>query len=125
MLNAQGRCPVTVPFDDIDSYRIAHHTRLVAYLERARLQLFLSLGFALGEDGYAAVVYAMKLDFKKPARLLDELEVSSEITAIEACKLVLTERIVRNGELVMKSRTEMVFLDPADGLPVPVEVVVK
>lgn len=108
---------VVVQFDEVDSFRIGHHSRLVAYLERARLRLLAEAGFSLERPPCAAVVYAMRLDFKKPVRLLDRLQVSSRPLSVEGLKLVLAERIERDGALVMKSRTELAFVDPETGLP--------
>ena len=114
---------LTVQFDEIDSFRIAHHSRLVVYLERARIQLFAALGFRISAPQFAAAVYSMKLDFKKPARMLEQLTVSSEIERIDGFKLILTERIRRGSALIMKAKTEIAFLELADFQPVPVESV--
>ncbi len=35
--------PITVEFEDADSYKIAHHAKLVSYLERARVRYFSGL----------------------------------------------------------------------------------
>ena len=67
----------------------------------------------------------MKLDFKKPARLLEELQVTSRVESVESCKIVLAERVMRGKDLILKARTELVFLDPADQLPLPVPEVFR
>jgi len=46
---------VTVEFEDVDSYKIAHHTRLIAYLERARVHFLTDLGFDLHPEGLSIV----------------------------------------------------------------------
>ena len=94
---------LTVQFDEIDSFRIAHHTKLVAFLERPRIRLMAQLGFDMAKPPFAVAIYSMQLDFKKAVRLLDNLQVSSQITGIEGFKLILTERIQRDGTLIMKA----------------------
>lgn len=123
MLKSCAQLEVTVQFDEIDSFQIAHHSRLIVYLERARIQLFASLGFSVQRPQFAAAVYAMKIDFKKPARMLEILHVSSKIERIDGFKIILAERIQRGNSLIMKSKTEIAFLDFDSGYPVPVEAV--
>ena len=114
---------LTVQFDEIDSFRIAHHTKLVAYLERPRIRLLANIGFDMVNPPFAAAIYSMNLDFKKTARLLDNLQVSSQITGIEGFKLILTERILRRGSLLLKAKTSLVFLDWDSQSPVPLSSV--
>ena len=114
---------INVQFDEIDSFRIAHHSRLVVYLERARIQLLSAMGFTISNPLFAVAIYSMKLDFKKPARILERLQVSSEIEQVDGFKLILSERIRRADSLIMKARTEIAFLELETFQPVPVESV--
>lgn len=101
--------PVTVEFEDVDSYRIAHHTRLVAYLERARLRLLTSLGVDL--VGVAPVVYELNVRFRKPARLMDQLEVAVRVRDVDDYHVALAYRISRDGETLVKARSIIAFAD--------------
>lgn len=101
--------PVTVEFEDVDSYRIVHHTKLVAYLERARLRLLTSLGVDL--VGVAPVVYELNVRFRKPARLMDELEVAIGVRDVDDYQVALAYRIRRDGETIVKARSIIAFAD--------------
>lgn len=84
---ARFRHGVTVEFEDVDAYGIAHHARLVAYLERARLRLFTALGLDLATQRVVPVVSELRMKFSRPARLGDELEVgmwAREVTELKA-----------------------------------------
>ncbi|HOU55285.1 MAG TPA: thioesterase family protein [Myxococcota bacterium] len=114
------RVPVTVEFEDVDSYGIAHHARLVAYLERARLRFLLERGLPVHPDGCLPVMADLSMRFLRPARLMDRLEVEVRLREADDFRLTLDYRIVRAGELVARARSVIAFLDPVGGGPAPV-----
>lgn len=105
--------PVTVEFEDVDSFRIAHHTKLVAYLERARLRLLTSLGVEL--NGVSPVVYELNVRFRKPARLMDALEVTVRVRDVDDFQVGLEYHIRRDGETLVKARSTIAFADLEEG----------
>lgn len=105
--------PVTVEFEDVDSYGIAHHTRLVTFLERARLRLLTSLGAEL--SGVVPVVYELHLRFRKPARLMDQLTVTARVRDHDEYTLALEYEIGREGEAIVKARSVIAFADLESG----------
>ena len=105
--------PVTVEFEDVDSFRIAHHTKLLAYLERARLRLLMSLGVDLA--GVAPVVYELGVRFRKPARLLDQLEVEVRVRDVDDYQVSLGYRIRRDGATLVTARSTIAFADLDEG----------
>jgi YbgC/YbaW family acyl-CoA thioester hydrolase len=105
--------PVTVEFEDVDSYGIAHHTRLVTFLERARLRLLTSLGAEL--SGIAPVVYEIHVRFRKPARLMDQLTVTARVRGHDEYTLALEYEISREGEAIVKARSVIAFADLEGG----------
>ncbi len=113
--------PVTVQFEDVDSYNIVHHTKLVAYLERARVQFLSHRGFDFQNKKCEMVLYAISMTFKKPARFLDELNVSVGLKSTETFKCTLAYRIVRGSDLIAKAETDIAFTDPEtkEVLPIP------
>lgn len=119
----QASVTVTVQFDEVDSYRVVHHSRLVAYLERARVRLFADCGFDLSRPDLAALVYSLQTRFVRPARLLDQLMVHCRIQEIQGFKVLLEERIEKDGQLVMKSHTQLVFTNTADNSVLPTSLV--
>ncbi|MCP4642806.1 MAG: acyl-CoA thioesterase [bacterium] len=108
------RFPVTVEFEDVDSYRIAHHTKLVAYLERARVHLFSALGVDLSGGPVSPVMYDLQVRFRKPAVLLDQLIVSVFVKEFADFSLVLGYRITRGDDTILRASTSIAFAH-ADG----------
>lgn len=115
---------VSVEFDDVDSFRIAHHSRLIAYLERARLRLLTSLGLSLEAGGIAPVLYELNTRFRKPARLLDQLEVTASISDFDDYRVSLSYRIRREGEVLVRASSVIAFAELESGqlttMPTPV-----
>jgi len=112
--------PVTVEFEDVDSYRIAHHTKLVAYLERARLRYLLARGLPVEPGACLPVMYSLELHFRRPARLMDVLDVSVAAESMDDYRVVLRYRIRRGEDVLVRARSVIAFWDPVADAPAPV-----
>lgn len=106
---------VTVEFEEVDSFRIAHHTKLIAYLERARLRLLSSLGLDLWGPGGAPVLYELRVRFRKPARLLDRLEVTASVRDFDDWTLALGYRLERGSDVIARASSVIAFADLDSG----------
>lgn len=115
--------PITVEFEDVDSYRIVHHTKLVAYLERARLRLLAKLGMDLSREDLVPVLYDLRMRFRQPARLMDRLEVEVTVKGFHEYQLELSYRIRRDGETIARATSIIAFADLTSGevAPLPKE----
>jgi len=106
---------VTVEFEDVDSYGIAHHTKLVAYLERARLRFLRSLGIELLRGPAVGVLYDLRMRFAKPVRMFDELEIAVFVEHVSDYRLDLGYRVRRAGEPIARATTSIAFANLAQG----------
>ncbi len=111
--------PVTVEFEDVDSYKIAHHTKLISYLERARVRYFTSTGFDLAAEDMTVVLYHLDMNFKKPAFFQDNLTVSVSLASFDNFRLVLRYKIRRKSDLIARAETGMCFVDPKSNVMIP------
>lgn len=118
--SGEFQIPVTVEFEDVDSYNIAHHTKMVAYLERARVRFFMSQGYKFGESTIHPVLYNVNMVFKKTVQIMDELMIAVFIDSLEPYRLVLGYKILRRGELVAKATTTIAFIEGQTKKLVPV-----
>jgi acyl-CoA thioester hydrolase len=119
--------PVTVEFEDVDAYGIAHHTRLIAYLERARLRLLFDDAGLLTARTTLPVMYELDLKFHKSAKLLDALTVTAEIVELGDMMLSLRYQIRRpsTDELLLRAKSVVAFADVTTGTLVPVPPALK
>jgi acyl-CoA thioester hydrolase len=105
-------CPVTVEFEDVDSYGIAHHARLVAFLERARVRFLRELGIVIDpRRSPVPVLYDIKMRFVRPALMLDTLQVGIFVASANDYTVDLGYRIRRGLELVARANTTIAFAD--------------
>lgn len=109
---------VSVEFEDVDSYRIAHHTKLIAYLERARVRFLSQSGIDFVND-VNFVLYKLDMQFKKPALLLDELTVKVSVKRLRSVAVTLAYEILRDKELIAKASTELACVDPSSQMVAP------
>lgn len=68
--------------EDTDSFGIVHHANLIKYMERARTQWLLSLGFRINDllqEGILFVIKRIEIDYRQPAKMLDELVIYTRI----------------------------------------------
>ncbi len=101
--------PVRVEFEDVDGYRIAHHTKLVAYLERARVAFFRELGLDVFTAEAVPVLSKLEVRFRKPALFCDALEVCLTVRDVTEYQLELGYLVRRDGETLARAMTSLAF----------------
>ncbi|MFT4246961.1 MAG: tol-pal system-associated acyl-CoA thioesterase [Pseudomonas sp.] len=96
--------PTRVYWEDTDAGGVVYHARYVAFMERARTEWMRALGFGQDrmrqEHDLVFVVRSMELDFLKPARLDDALEVSVVLRRCRRASLEFFQTVRRGDELL-------------------------
>ena len=111
---------ITVEFEDIDSYHIGHHARMVKYLERARVRLFAAAGIDMTPSRVHPVIHQLKVRFQRTVRFQDVVEVTAFARALDDYQVKLGYRIRKDGALVARGSTDLAFVDSETQEPVPV-----
>ncbi|GAB6196546.1 tol-pal system-associated acyl-CoA thioesterase [Lysobacter xanthus] len=115
--------PVRIYWEDTDAGGVVYHARYVAFLERARSEWMRTHGHgqaALQASGSVFAVRAMTLDFLKPARLDDALEVGVALADCRRASLVFRQWIDRAGERLLDATVRIAALDAATFRPAPI-----
>jgi YbgC/YbaW family acyl-CoA thioester hydrolase len=120
LLGRECSVPIVVEFEDVDAYRIAHHAKLILYFERARVRFFTSLGFDLFHATINPVMYRLAVEYKKPALLMDRLEATVRVLAVDDYRVEMGYRLTRGDELIAKATSTLAFMDIATRQLVPV-----
>jgi acyl-CoA thioester hydrolase len=119
---------VRVYYEDTDFTGIVYHANYLRYMERGRTNYLRLLGadhralFEATEQeapGFAFVVRAMNIDFLKPARMDDVLEVHTEPQEIRGASISLHQRIVRGDELLIEALVRVAFVSGGRARPIP------
>lgn len=103
--------PVTVEFEDIDSYGIAHHTKIIAYLERARVHFFAENKIDFNNFQYGLVLRNMNIQFKQPLLMMDKVNVELRVKYIDKLRFEWDYKIVKNGKTAVSAAIEQVVID--------------
>jgi acyl-CoA thioester hydrolase len=96
------RFPIRVYYEDTDAAGIVYYANYLKFAERARSEWLREIGDeerrALKAAGLVFVVRRCAIDYLRPARLDDLLEVETRVTAFAGATLEL-QQIVRRGAL--------------------------
>jgi acyl-CoA thioester hydrolase len=94
--------PVRVYYEDTDSGGVVYYANYLRFMERARTEWMRSLGFEqdalIRDSGILFAVRSASLDYLRPARFNDRLEVSVRLRARRRASLVFEQAVSRTGE---------------------------
>jgi acyl-CoA thioester hydrolase len=112
--------PVRVYFEDTDCAGVVYHANFLKFFERARSDFVRLLGIdATGLAGPAAgepsvfVVRRVEIDYFKPGRMDDLLEIVTTCAEIGSASLLLQQDATRDGTLLVRARVTVVLVSRA------------
>lgn len=98
------RWRIRVYWEDTDGGGVVFYANYLKYLERARTEWLRAMGHAQSElaekFGFVFAVAEVKLQYRRPARLDDELEVSC-VPVPEGRAAIRFQQLIRRGEEVL------------------------
>jgi len=119
---------VRVYYEDTDFTGIVYHANYLRYMERGRTNYLRLIGadhralFEAAEKeapGFAFVVRSMMLDFLRPARMDDVLEVVTEPQEVLGASVTLRQRVMRGEELLVGASVRVAFISAGRARPIP------
>jgi acyl-CoA thioester hydrolase len=119
---------VRVYYEDTDFTGIVYHANYLRYMERGRTNYLRLIGadhralFEAAEEeapGFAFVVRSMSLDFLRPARMDDILEVVTEPQDVKGASVTLRQRVMRGDELLVEASVRVAFISGGRARPIP------
>jgi acyl-CoA thioester hydrolase len=110
--------PVRVYFEDTDFSGLVYHASYVRWCERGRSDFLRLLGSehrtliagVAGGEPAAFVVRRINLEYLKPARIDDILEVTTRVKSMTAATLVLSQSVSRNGQPLCEAEVTVVLV---------------
>jgi acyl-CoA thioester hydrolase len=119
---------VRVYYEDTDFTGIVYHANYLRYLERGRTNYLRLIGAdhrALFEEaqkeapGFAFVVRSMEIDFLKPARMDDILDITTEPEVVKGASTTVRQRVMRGDEVLVEARVRVAFISGGRARPIP------
>jgi tol-pal system-associated acyl-CoA thioesterase len=115
--------PVRVYYHHTDAGGVVYHGTYLDFFEAARIELLHACGFDLvevAETRHAMfIVYRIKVDYHKPARLNDRLAVTAEIGRVGRARVIFDQRVLRGAEVLVSAAVEAACVHPRTLRPVP------
>lgn len=120
--------PVRVYWEDTDGGGIVYYANYLKFMERARTEWLRSFGLDQSrlarEQGLIFTIVEVQIEYRRPARLDDELRVSCVAEAQGRASFAFLQEIVRTArggeqELIASARTRAACLDRESLKPRP------
>jgi acyl-CoA thioester hydrolase len=119
---------VRVYYEDTDFSGIVYHANYLRFMERGRTNHLRLMGaeqhalFAEVETetpGFAFVVRSMTLDFLKPARMDDVLDIVTWPVAVKGASIMLAQEVRRAEDVLVKAEVRVAFISGGRAQPIP------
>lgn len=118
-----------VYLEDTDAGGIVYYVNYLKFMERARTELLRSLGFefaALSSEQLQFVVHSVDAQYRKPARMDDELIVTAVVEQLARTYIVFHQQVRRGDEVLCDAHIKVACVDTTQlrpaALPAPVKL---
>ena len=102
-------------YEDTDVAGVVYYANYLKFLERARSEAIYSLGLSnkklLDKEGVIIIVKSCNIEYKKPSKLEDQLEIKSSIISISNTSFKMRQKAFRDNELITDCEIHLVIVD--------------
>ena len=118
---------VKVYYEDTDAGGVVYYANYLKYLERARTEALSTIGLSnlqiKDKFGAQIIVKSCNIEYKKSAKLEDELKIRSFVKSVTKTSFYINQ-IITNGEtIVVEALVHLVFVNE-NGKPVKVPEII-
>ncbi len=121
--------PVRVYYEDTDLAGIVYYANYLKFIERGRSEWLRELGVdqrVLKQQGLVFAVRRVEADYLSPARFDDQLVVESSLHAQTPARIVIDQRVLREGAALFVARVTVVCLgEGGRPLRIPADVAAR
>jgi acyl-CoA thioester hydrolase len=119
---------IRVYYEDTDFSGIVYHANYLRFMERGRTNHLRLMGadqHALFEQaqaespGFAFVVRSMEIEFLRPARMDDLLDVVTWPVAVKGASITLAQEVRRGEEVLVRAAARVAFICEGQARPIP------
>ena len=106
--------PVRVYIEDTDAGGIVYYVNYLKYMERSRTEFLRSLGYdkpAILEGGLLLVVHTAQVNYRRSARLDDQLQVTTQIEKLARSYIEFKQQVMRADELLCEGLIRIACVD--------------
>ena len=107
--------PVRVYYEDTDAGGVVFYANYLRFFERARTEMLRTIGYEQDElianEGMIFAVRSVQVDYLRPARFNELLQVSAEVVHAKKVSLTFEQQITRGNDVLCKSIIRIACLD--------------
>lgn len=104
--------PIRVYYEDTDAGGVVFYANYLGFMERARTEWLRALGFEQPEmaaaDNVLFVVRAVNIEYLKPSRFNDNLQVTVEVVNVGGSRIRFLQQVLRGNEEIARAKVEVV-----------------
>ena len=128
IIDGRHRMQIRVYYEDTDFSGIVYHANYLRFMERGRTNHLRLMGAeqhalfaqALKETpGFAFVVRSMQIDYLKPARMDDVLDLVTWPVEVKGASIVLGQEVRRDDALLVKAEVRVALICEGRAQPIP------
>ena len=120
-MSKQFKHKVKIYYEDTDAGGVVYYANYLKYLERARSEAIYSLGLTntnLQKDhDTLIIVKSCNIEYKKPAKFEDELEIISSILSKTKTSFTMLQTIKKKEEIISEATVQLVTVNK-EGKPI-------
>jgi acyl-CoA thioester hydrolase len=114
-LNKPFSWAVRVYYEDTDAGGVVFYANYLKYFERARTELLRAMGYEqdalMVNEGIVFAVRSLAVEYLKPARFNQLLQVSADIKIIKKASLEFVQQITRDNDILVTGEVRIACLD--------------
>ena len=116
--------PLRFYWEDTDASGVVYHANYLRWFERARTEWLRALGYSqerlMSEVGIAFTVASIEIQYRRPARLDDLLDVVTRVSEIRNVSLSFTQSLQRPdapGQILTQAQVRVACVDAKTFVP--------
>tara|TARA_B100000945_G_C19943102_1_gene394954 strand:+ start:72 stop:467 length:396 start_codon:yes stop_codon:yes gene_type:complete len=115
-------------YEDTDAGGVVYYANYLKFLERARSEAIYSLGLSnkeiLEKEGVIIIVKTCNIEYKKPAKFEDEIEIISNIKEVKNSSFKMHQVIKKKSDIISEADVVLVTVNKK-GKPVRIPSILK
>jgi acyl-CoA thioester hydrolase len=115
-------------YEDTDAGGVVYYANYLKFFERARTDAISNIGLSnkklLDEYGVFIIVKSCNVEYLKPAKLEDQLEIKSSIISTSNTSFKMKQKAFRDQELITDCEIHLVIVDKS-GRPTKIPDILK
>ena len=119
---------IKVYYEDTDAGGVVYYANYLKFLERARSEAIYSLGLSnkeiLNKENVIIIVKSCKIEYKKPAKFEDKIEIISKITEVKNSSFNMNQVIKKKLDIISEADVVLVTVNKK-GRPVRIPNILK